>query len=239
MGLPQPSISAAERAWQFRGAFDAHLADLRGITKWGDIAIRASARQAPRPLPADANAEASKLARSQASTCRTSLALPDGANAEASKLALVVDGSKEESDVAYKARLSKAQYAVLRQRRTEPRHIVKRANGGFDDVFDAGDYYCQACGDLLYTSDMKYDCGCGWPGFWTNVDGAARSLPDGDGRRNELVCNACNSHLGHVFFGEENGYPTDERHCVNSCSLAFAPEGTCVARACKYKGKVY
>merc|ERR1712216_957769 len=74
------------------------------------------------------------------------LELPRGANPTVSKLARFANGSKEESDAAYRARLTRAQYAVLRQKRTEPPNGVKRANGGFEDVFDAGLYSCGACG---------------------------------------------------------------------------------------------
>merc|ERR1719316_1089043 len=165
--------------------------------------------------------------------------LPAGAVSAASKLARVADGSKEESVGAYRARLSPAQFLVLREKATEPGHVVNRANGGFDDVFDQGTYHCGACGTPLYTSEMKFDCGCGWPGFWTNIDGAVRAVPDADGMRVEIVCNACNSHLGHVFTGERFPYATDERHCVNSCSLAFRPEGEKHARPCSYSGRVY
>ena len=35
----------------------------------------------------------------------------------------------------------------------------------------------------LYTSLMKFDCGCGWPGFWTNVKDAVYEQRDADGRR--------------------------------------------------------
>ena len=56
------------------------------------------------------------------------------------------------------------------------------------EVFDKGTYQCAACGTPLYTSEMKFDCGCGWPGFWTNIDGAVRAVPDADGMRVEIVC---------------------------------------------------
>jgi peptide-methionine (R)-S-oxide reductase len=154
------------------------------------------------------------------------------------KLARTIDGSKEEADEKYRSRLSSASFQVLREKATEPRHSVKRTNGGFDDVFDDGVYACLACRTPLYTSDMKYDCGCGWPGFWTNIDGSVRAVQDSDGRRHELVCNACNSHLGHVFFGEGHGHPTDERHCVNSCSLTFLPQGSTQWQDCTYVGRV-
>merc|ERR1719401_384579 len=149
-----------------------------------------------------------------------------------SKLARKIDGSKEEADEQYRSRLSAASFQVLREKATEPRHSTKRAAGGFDDVFDDGVYACLACRTPLYTPDMKYDCGCGWPGFWTNIDGTVRAVRDADGRRHEVVCNACNSHLGHVFFGEGHGHPTDERHCVNSCSLTFLPRGAAQWQDC-------
>lgn len=48
------------------------------------------------------------------------------------------------------------------------------ARGGYDDLFDKGKYYCAGCHTLLYTSEMKFDCGCGWPGYWDCVKGAVR-----------------------------------------------------------------
>jgi peptide-methionine (R)-S-oxide reductase len=69
---------------------------------------------------------------------------------------------------------------------------------------------------------MKFDCGCGWPGFWTCLPKAVREEADADGRRVELLCNACNGHLGHVFRNEGfSNPPPNERHCINSVSLRF------------------
>jgi peptide-methionine (R)-S-oxide reductase len=126
------------------------------------------------------------------------------------------DGSKDIGDAMWKAKLSPIQYAILRQKGTDRPHT-----GEYDEFFGEGEYHCAACDSLLYTSEMKFDCGCGWPGFWTNVKKAVREEPDADGRRVEILCNACNGHLGHVFRGEGFPNPLNERHCVNSTSLRF------------------
>eukprot|EP01052_Picozoa_sp_SAG31_P061873 SAG31_NODE_20918_length_562_cov_0.987041_1_plen_86_part_01 len=55
---------------------------------------------------------------------------------------------------------------VLRNKCTEPGHRVRVANGGFDDHVEKGTYICAGCQTPLYTDKMKFDCGCGWPGFW-------------------------------------------------------------------------
>mmetsp|Transcript_40529 Transcript_40529/g.77845 ORF Transcript_40529/g.77845 Transcript_40529/m.77845 type:complete len:215 (+) Transcript_40529:28-672(+) len=134
------------------------------------------------------------------------------------------------SDALWRERLSVNQYRVLRKKATEPRH----AGGpqGFDDHFQPGVYLCGSClaagvETPVYTSNMKFDCGCGWPGFWTNVVGNVYEQRDADGQRSEILCARCGGHMGHVFRGEgmgrEFGHSTDERHCVNSMSLVFAP----------------
>ena len=86
-----------------------------------------------------------------------------------------------------------AQYGVLRLQQTD-----RAGTGEYDEFFEDGIYVCAGCNTPLYTSQMKFACGCGWPGFWTNLPKAVRELPDEDGHRVEIVCNACNGHLGHV-----------------------------------------
>jgi peptide-methionine (R)-S-oxide reductase len=128
------------------------------------------------------------------------------------------DGSKDVGEAEWRRRLSPAQFRVLRHKGTDPRHMP------LDRCFDKGLYLCAGCKSLLYTSEMKFDCPCGWPAFYDCVPEAVRESPDADGHRVEILCNRCNGHLGHIFRGE--GFdtpPPSERHCVNSTSLTFLP----------------
>ncbi|CAM9577541.1 unnamed protein product [Pylaiella littoralis] len=145
-------------------------------------------------------------------------------------------------DAEWKEELGPNTFQVLRGKATEPAG-VRKAQGGFDDVFDKGTYVCAGCRTPLYEDSHKFDCGCGWPGFWTNIQDAVYEEKDADGRRCEILCSGCGGHLGHVFRGEGFGNPEpNERHCVNSVSLAFIPEGKTDgpdAVECTYTGGVY
>jgi len=106
---------------------------------------------------------------------------------------------------------------ILLAKGTEPAFT-----GPYTDRFEPGTYVCRQCGTALYVSTSKFHSGCGWPSFDEEIPGAVKRQPDADGRRTEIVCAACDGHLGHVFEGE--GFtPKDTRHCVNSISLVFRP----------------
>ncbi|KAB5541192.1 hypothetical protein DKX38_014166 [Salix brachista] len=95
--------------------------------------------------------------------------------------------------------------------------------GEYDKFFEEGVYNCAGCETPLYRSTTKFNSGCGWPAFYDGLPGAINRNPDPDGMRIEITCAACGGHLGHVFKGEGFQTPTNERHCVNSISLKFAP----------------
>ena len=121
--------------------------------------------------------------------------------------------------------LSGPEADVLLRKATEPPYT-----GKYLDNHEAGTYICRQCGMPLYHSKDKFESGCGWPSFDTELPGAVRRVPDADGRRVEIVCASCGGHLGHVFEGE--GF-TDKniRHCVNSLSMSFAPAGSDAEKA--------
>ena len=107
----------------------------------------------------------------------------------------------------------------------ETRVIVNKGTerpftGRYDQHDEEGRYECKRCGAELFSSEAKFDAGCGWPAFDDALPGAVREAPDADGRRTEILCAACGGHLGHVFRGEGHT-KKDTRHCVNSVSLTF------------------
>lgn len=100
----------------------------------------------------------------------------------------------------------------------------KPFSGIYNDFYETGIYVCKRCGLPLYQSVSKFRSDCGWPSFDEEIPGAVKRQRDADGQRTEITCAYCDAHLGHVFEGE--GYtPKNIRHCVNSVSVEFIPEG--------------
>ncbi len=124
------------------------------------------------------------------------------------------------SDEEWKRRLSPLRYQVLRQAATE-----RPFTGELLDEDRRGTYSCAACGGELFTSDTKFDAGCGWPSFFEAKPDAIEYFSDYNlgYERKEVRCARCGSHLGHVF-PDAPQTPTGMRYCMNSAALRFQPD---------------
>lgn len=125
------------------------------------------------------------------------------------------------SGTDYKKKLTKEQYAVLREGATE-----EAFSGELLHNHDTGDYACAACGAVLFDSNTKFDSGSGWPSFYDVKSSDAVKLKEDTSHgmhRVEATCANCGSHLGHVF-NDAPDQPTGVRFCINSCALNFDPK---------------
>lgn len=127
----------------------------------------------------------------------------------------------QKTEEEWREELTPEEYAVLREGATEAPFV-----GAYVDNHEKGMYRCKACGNVLFSSDTKFDSGSGWPSFTdpaVSENVGTRADSSHGMERTEVYCKHCGSHLGHVF---DDG-PKDaggKRYCINSVCLAFEKE---------------
>lgn len=120
--------------------------------------------------------------------------------------------SKEE----WRKRLSTEQFHILREEGTE-----RPGSSPLNDEKRPGVFVCAGCGLPVFTSEMKYDSGTGWPSFFTAIPGVFGTSTDFKLilPRTEYHCIRCGGHHGHVF--NDGPQPTGQRWCNNGVALKF------------------
>jgi len=123
------------------------------------------------------------------------------------------------TEAEWKRILTPRQFAVLRKEDTEPQGSSPLLHEHRD-----GTYVCAGCDLELFTSDMKYDSGTGWPSFFTAMEDHVETKLDFGliYPRTEYHCARCGGHQGHRF--TDGPKPTGQRWCNNGVALKFIPK---------------
>ena len=115
--------------------------------------------------------------------------------------------------------LTKEEYEITQLAMTEPPF-----SGKYDDFFEDGVYVDIVNGEVLFSSEDKFDSKCGWPAFSKPIsdDVITKNRDFSHGTtRIEVRSTKSNSHLGHLFHDGPGGSP---RYCINSAALKFIPK---------------
>jgi len=118
----------------------------------------------------------------------------------------------------WKSLLAAPQYQVLREEGTE-----RAFTSPLNNEKRAGVFVCAGCSLPLFSSQMKYDSGTGWPSYFTSIPGHLAMKKDFKliVERDEYHCVRCGGHQGHLF--DDGPAPTHQRWCNNGVALRFIP----------------
>ncbi|WP_018526368.1 peptide-methionine (R)-S-oxide reductase MsrB [Alkalispirochaeta alkalica] len=132
----------------------------------------------------------------------------------------------EKSDREWRALLTEEQYRITRAAGTERPH-----SSALCTRFEPGTYGCVCCGELLFSTDTKFDSRSGWPSFTEPLHARAVAYSRDDSlgmSRIEIRCNTCDAHLGHVFpdgprLSQRGPSGGGLRYCINGVALKYCP----------------
>ena len=128
------------------------------------------------------------------------------------------DGSAEDAGEELRRRIGDEAYEVTQNAATEPPFT-----GKYDHFFEKGIYVDVVSGQPLFSSEDKFDSGCGWPAFTQPIEKGAvtERIDNSHGMiRTEVRSVEADSHLGHVF-NDGPALSGGLRYCINSASLRF------------------